>query len=72
MRMSKGVSDQGWVCRKIFTLKQIGKKTREKKRRMYANFMELEKAYDGINRKALWLWQVLRMYDVGSKLLSGI
>ena len=33
-------------------------------------FMDLEMAYDSINRKALW--QVLRMYDVGGKLLSGI
>ena len=33
-------------------------------------FMDLEKAYDRFNREALW--QVLRMYDVGSKLLKGI
>ena len=33
-------------------------------------FIDLEKAYDGVNKEALW--QVLRMYDVGSKLLSGI
>ena len=30
----------------------------------------MEKAYDRVNRKALW--QVLRMYDVGSKLLIRI
>ena len=33
-------------------------------------FMNLEKAYDRVNREALW--QVLRMYDVGSELLNGI
>ena len=33
-------------------------------------FMNLEKAYDTVNRQALW--QVLRMYDVGGKLLSGL
>ena len=33
-------------------------------------FIDLEKAYDRVNREALW--QVLRMYDVGGKLLSGI
>ena len=33
-------------------------------------FMDLEKAYDRVNREALW--QVLRMYDVGGKLLNGI
>ena len=32
--------------------------------------MELEKAYDWVNREALW--EVLRMYDVGGKLLNGI
>ena len=33
-------------------------------------FIFLEKAYDGLNGEALW--QVLRMFDVGGKLLSGI
>ena len=32
--------------------------------------MDLEKAYDRVNREALW--QVLRMYDVCGKLLNGI
>ena len=42
----------------IFTLKQIGEKVREKKHRVYVGFI-LEKAYDKVNREALW--QVLRM-----------
>ena len=33
-------------------------------------FMDLKKVYDRVNREALW--QVLRMYDVGGKLLNGI
>ena len=37
---------------------------------MYVGFMDLEKAYDRVNREALW-W-VLGMYDVGSKLLNGV
>ena len=37
---------------------------------MYVGFMDLEKAYDRVNREALR--QVLRMYDVGGKLLNGI
>ena len=37
---------------------------------MYVNFMDLEKAYDGVNREALW--NVLRMYDVAGKLLNGV
>ena len=35
---------------------------------MYVGFIDLEKAHGRVNRKALW--QVLRMYDVGNKLLS--
>ena len=35
---------------------------------MYVGFIDLEKAYDIVNREALW--QLLRMYDVGGKLLS--
>ena len=33
-------------------------------------FIDLEKAYDRVNREALW--EVLKMYDVGFKLLSGV
>ena len=33
-------------------------------------FMYLEKYYDMVNREESW--QVLRMYDVGGKLLNGI
>ena len=58
-RLGRGVNQ-------IFTLKQIG----EKERRVYMGFMNLEKAYDSVNREALW--QVLRIYDVGDELLSGI
>ena len=54
----------------IFTIKQTGEKAREKKRREYVGFIDLEKAHDRISREALW--QVLRMYDVGSKMLGGI
>ena len=37
---------------------------------MYVGFIDLEKAYDRVNMEALW--QVLRMYDMGGKLLNGI
>ena len=36
---------------------------------MYVGFMDLGKAYDRVNREALC--QVLRMYDVGGKLLNS-
>ena len=37
---------------------------------VYVGFMDLEKAYDRVDREELW--QVLRMHDVGGKLLNGI
>ena len=64
LRAGKGCLDQ------IFSVKQIGEKAREKKCRVYVGFMDLEKAYDRVNREPLW--QVLRMYDVGGKLFNGI
>ena len=33
-------------------------------------FIDLEKAYDRVNKEALW--QVLRMYEVGGKPLGGV
>ena len=63
-RVGRGCVDQ------IFKLKQIGEKAREKKRRVYAGFIDFEKVYDRVNREALW--QVMRRYDMGGKLLSGI
>ena len=45
----KGGFRSGWECvGQIFTLKQIGGKAREKKRRVYVRFIDLEKAYDGL------------------------
>ena len=37
---------------------------------MYVGFTNLEKAYDRVNREVLL--QVLRMYEMGDKLLNGI
>ena len=34
------------------------------------NFMDLEKAYDRVNRETRW--QALKIYGVGGKLLNGI
>ncbi len=41
-----------------------------KDKKLYAAFMDLEKAYDRIDREALW--SVLRIYGVGGQLLKGI
>ena len=46
-RLGRGYVDQ------IFTLTQIGEKAREKKRRVYVCFIDLEKAYNRVNREAL-------------------
>ena len=59
-----------WSLCKIFTLKQIREKAREKKHRVYVGFIDLDKGYDRVNREALL--QVLRMHDVRGKLLIGI
>ena len=42
----------------------------ERRNTVYVGFIDLEKAYDRVNMEALW--RVLRMYDVGSILFSGI
>ena len=67
--MSKGVSEQCVCLDQIIALKQIGEKARKNKCSL-RGFYGHEKAYDRVNREALW--QVLRIYDVGDKLLSGI
>ena len=54
----------------IFTLKQISEKAQEKKCGVYVGFMDLVKAYDRVNREALY--QVLIIYDVNGKRLNGI
>ena len=56
-RAGRGCADE------LFTLKQTGEKTEEKKRKVYVGLIDLEKAYDRVNMEALW--QVLRMYDWG-------
>ena len=38
----------------IFTIKHIGEKAREKKRIVYMGSIDLVKAYDRVNREALW------------------
>ena len=60
----RGCADQ------IFAVKQICEKAKRKRKKVFMGFMDLEKAYDSVNRKGLW--QVLSMYGVSGKLLEGI
>ena len=54
----------------IFTTEQVGEKLREKEQRTYVGFINLQRTYDWVISEALW--QVLRTYNVGDKLLNGI
>ena len=63
-RMGRGCVDQ------VFTLKQLSEKYVGKGKDLYVAYMDLEKAYDRIDRDAMW--RVLRMYGVNVSLLKGI
>ena len=63
-RTARGCTDQ------IFTVRQLCDKLLAKGKDVYWAFMDLEKAYDRIDRKALW--QVCRIYGVGGRLLRGV
>ena len=63
-RKGRGCVDQ------IFSVRQVCEKYLSVKRDVYMAFMDLEKAYDRVDRNALW--QVLRVYGVGGKLLKGV
>ena len=63
-RQGRGCVDQ------IFAVRQVCEKFLEKGKEVYWAFMDLEKAYDRIDREGLW--DVLRMYGVGGRLLRGV
>ena len=54
----------------IFVLRQVCEKMKEKKKRVFVAFMDLEKAYDRVEREAMW--QVMRIYGIGGRVLKGI
>ncbi len=55
---------------KIFAVKMLVEKYLEKDRKLFAAFMDLEKAYDRTDRKGVW--DTLRVYGVTGRLLEGI
>ena len=54
----------------IFIVKQICKKYLGKGKDVYFAFLDLEKAYDRVDRDAMW--NVLRLYGIGDRLLQGV
>lgn len=54
----------------IFTLRQIPEKTREQHASLHAVFIDLKKAFDMVNRQALW--QILGKFGCPSKLTNII
>ena len=54
----------------IATVKLIAEKFIGKRKRLYAAFMDLRRAYDVVDRPALW--DVLKIYGVGGKLLDAV
>ena len=63
-RRGRGCTDQ------IFIVRQICEKYLEKGRDLHFAFLDLEKAYDRVDRDAMW--NVLRLYGIGDRLLRGV
>ena len=60
----RGCTDQ------VFVVRQVCEKYLSKGKDVYFAFMDLEKAYDRVDRNALW--DVLVMYGVGGRLLRAV
>ena len=54
----------------IFSLRQVAEKVREKNHELYMVFIDLTKAFDTVNRKALW--RVLKRLGIPDKMLNVI
>ncbi len=63
-RGGRGCVDQ------IFCFRMVVEKILAKGKKLYAAFMDLEKAYDRVNWLALW--DILKIYGVGGKLLRAV
>ena len=61
-RKGRGCTDQ------VFVLRQVCEKMKEKGKQAWIAFMDLEKAYDRIDRHAMW--QVMRIYGIGGRVLG--
>ena len=54
----------------MFAVRQVCEKYLANGKDVFWVFMDLEKAYDTIDRHGMW--QMLRVYGVGSKLLKAV
>ena len=63
-RAMRGCIDQ------VFTLRQVMEKGIEKRRELFMAFIDLEKAYDRVNR--VKLWEALKQAQVGEGLVRAI
>ena len=63
-RAMRGCIDQ------VFTLRQVMEKGIEKRRELLMAFIDLEKAYDRVNR--VKLWEALKQAQVGEGLVRAI
>ena len=54
----------------VFAIRQVCEKYPANRKDVFRVFMDLEKAYDMIDRHGIW--QMLRMYGVGGKLLKAV
>ena len=63
-RLGRGYMDQ------VFAVRQVCEKYKANGKDVFWAFMDLEKAYDTIDRQGMW--QMLRVYGVGGKLLKAV
>ena len=63
-RRGRGCTDQ------TFTVRQLCEKYIAKGKDVYFAFLDLEKAYDRVDREAMW--KVMRIYGIGGRLLQAV
>ena len=69
MRKCRGGFRRGRGCTDhIFIVRQICEKYLGKGKDVYFAFLDLEKAYDRVDRDAMW--NVLRLYGIGGKTVA--
>ena len=67
----QGAFRRGRSCvDQLFTVRQLGEKIIEKNKRMLMVCVDLEKAYDRVDRELLW--RVLRAYGVNGELIRAV